>query len=44
MLQLDDYMKHVRESGQYLSTQLHEAHVEYDKEKKDGVAVSVFGG
>jgi hypothetical protein len=43
-LQLNEYLKHVRESGRYTSSTSHEAFVEYDQEKADAVEVSVYGG
>lgn len=42
--QLDNYLNHVRTSGRYSTSRLHEGHVEYDRERLDGVEVSVYAG
>lgn len=41
---MEDYQRHVRESGRYASTAYHEAKVEYDRERADGVEVSMYAG
>ncbi|KAL4434283.1 hypothetical protein ABPG75_000724 [Micractinium tetrahymenae] len=40
----EEYLQHVRQSGRYSSSTLHEAHVEYDASRADGVEVSVYAG
>ncbi|KAL4424943.1 hypothetical protein ABPG77_009672 [Micractinium sp. CCAP 211/92] len=44
VFKLEGYLEHVRKSGQYSSSQLHQAHLEYDASKADGVEVSVYAG
>jgi len=43
---INDYLNHVRNSGLYSSTVVHEAFLEYttDTSKKDGVSVSIWKG
>jgi catechol O-methyltransferase len=41
---LKEYINHVRNSGKYKSSILRRGHVEYSKDREDGVEISVFAG